>query len=130
MDLDDEEREFRSLLSRNIKRFRAKLGFSQLGLSLELNISPTFLCDVETGKKWASPKTLVRIAQALGVKPYELFIPEETSPPSGDFDVLQKCLDDVRLSVKLSVKQSVEKSIDESVANIREHYLSTNTSLE
>jgi transcriptional regulator with XRE-family HTH domain len=121
--MDNEEWEFRSLLSRNIKRFRARLGLSQLSLALELNISPTFLSDIETGKKWASPTMLVRISKALGIKTHELFSIEETEQGDFDSNVLQKCLDDVQLSVKLSVKQSVEKSIEGSIAAIKEYYL-------
>jgi hypothetical protein len=40
--MDTDERTCRELLSRNIKKFRERLGFSQLDLSLELEISTTF----------------------------------------------------------------------------------------
>jgi transcriptional regulator with XRE-family HTH domain len=66
-------------LSRNIKRFRERLGFSQLDLSLELEISTTFLSDIETCQKWVSPKTLAKIAKALKTEVYELFKPEDAT---------------------------------------------------
>jgi transcriptional regulator with XRE-family HTH domain len=76
--MDTDERTCRELLSRNIKRFRERLGFSQLDLSLELEISTTFLSDIETCQKWVSPKTLGKIAKALKTEVYELFKPEDT----------------------------------------------------
>ncbi|MDR2072470.1 MAG: helix-turn-helix domain-containing protein [Spirochaetaceae bacterium] len=75
--MDADERTCRELLSRNIKRFRERLGFYQLDLSLELEISTTFLSDIETCQKWVSPRTLAKIARALKAEVYELFTPED-----------------------------------------------------
>ncbi|GHV92916.1 hypothetical protein AGMMS50268_34190 [Spirochaetia bacterium] len=81
--MNRDESECRELLSRNIKLYRSRLGFSQLDLALELDISTTFLSDIETGKKWVSPKTLALIAKVLKVDIYELFKPgEETTNPA------------------------------------------------
>ena len=77
--MNKDEKECRALLGRNIKRFRNRLGLSQLNLSLELGISATFLSDLETGKKWVSEQTLSKIARVLKVEIYELFRPEQTA---------------------------------------------------
>jgi predicted aldo/keto reductase-like oxidoreductase len=55
-------------LSRNIKRFRSRIGLSQLHLALELGISTTFLSDIETGKKWVSAQTLSQLTKALKIE--------------------------------------------------------------
>ncbi len=73
--MDRDESKCRALLSRNIKQYRSRLGFSQLDLTLELDISTTFLSDIETGKKWVSPKTLAHIAKFLKVDIFEIFKP-------------------------------------------------------
>jgi transcriptional regulator with XRE-family HTH domain len=116
--MNDDEWECRALLSRNIKRFRSRLGLSQLNLSLELDISPNFLSDIETGKKWVSPNTLAQLAKVLKIEIYELFKPEEAVPADVSA-ALEKCLDDV----SQTVRQSFERSFEESLASLREYYL-------
>jgi transcriptional regulator with XRE-family HTH domain len=44
-----------------------------MALAEKLEISTNFLSDIEHCKAWVSPSTLVRIAAALDVEPYELF---------------------------------------------------------
>lgn len=46
---------------------------------LKAEISPGFLSDIENGKKWGSFETLIAIANALEVEPYELLLPPQTS---------------------------------------------------
>jgi DNA-binding XRE family transcriptional regulator len=55
--MNKDEKNCRAILSQNIKRYRDRLGLSQLHLALELGISTTFLSDIETGKKWISAQT-------------------------------------------------------------------------
>jgi transcriptional regulator with XRE-family HTH domain len=71
--MQQDERECRELLSKNIKRFRNRLGLSQLNLALDLEMSTTFLSDIETGKKWVSARTLAQIAKALKIEIFEFF---------------------------------------------------------
>jgi transcriptional regulator with XRE-family HTH domain len=116
------EKECRSLLSANIKQYRSRLGLSQLTLALELDISPNFLSDIETGKKWVSPDTLARLANALHIEIYDLFRPQQV--PSDDITaVIAKYLDDVSLSIEKSVEEAVKQSVEQSLKNIREYYM-------
>jgi transcriptional regulator with XRE-family HTH domain len=75
------ERELRTILSLNIKRYRTSHRLSQAQLAERLNVSVNFLCNIENGKKWFSPQTMVKFASALNIEPYELFKPEEAVPP-------------------------------------------------
>jgi transcriptional regulator with XRE-family HTH domain len=116
------ESECRKLFSQNIKRYRSRLGLSQLNLALDLGISPNFLSDIETGKKWVSPNTIVQLANALKIEVYELFKPEEAITPDANV-IISKCLDDVSTSIRQSVERSVKQSVEESLHNIREYYI-------
>jgi transcriptional regulator with XRE-family HTH domain len=69
-------------LSANLKRYRSYRKFSQAELAEKLEISIPFLSDVENGRKWISPATLVKFAGALGIEPYELFKPAEALSPN------------------------------------------------
>jgi transcriptional regulator with XRE-family HTH domain len=67
------EDELRGILSSNIKRCRARDNMSQMALAEKLDISTNFLSDIERCKAWISPLTLVKLAAALNIEPYELF---------------------------------------------------------
>jgi transcriptional regulator with XRE-family HTH domain len=69
----------RSLLSRNIRQFRVVSGLSQEQLAEKAGISVPFLGAIERGEKWPSPETFANIAYGLGVEPYDLVKPENTS---------------------------------------------------
>ncbi|ULQ60688.1 helix-turn-helix transcriptional regulator [Brucepastera parasyntrophica] len=75
------EVEIRGILSSNLKKYRNYRKFSQAELAEKLDISIPFLSDVENGRKWISPLTLVKLASALDIEPYELFKPENAVSP-------------------------------------------------
>jgi transcriptional regulator with XRE-family HTH domain len=104
------EHELRSILSINLKRYRGYRKLSQAELAEKLGISIPFLSDVENGRKWVSPVTLVKFATALKIEPYELFKPETTLTPSVA-TALSKWSDEV--------SEAVNATLD----NIRGHYL-------
>jgi len=74
------EQELRKILSGNIKRHRSYCQWSQERLAEEVDISVPFLSDIENGRKWLSPATLVKFAAALRIEPFELLMPEERIP--------------------------------------------------
>jgi transcriptional regulator with XRE-family HTH domain len=124
--MDRDESECRELLSRNIKLYRSRLGFSQMDLALELDISTTFLSDIETGKKWVSPKTLALIAKILKVDIYELFKPEEEPlNPALSAEVVKylDSVDDTLVKqITHSIEPAIERTIIRSVAKMRKFY--------
>ena len=71
--------ELNDIYIQNIKRLRKANDFSQEILAEKAGISPSFLSDIENGKKWGSFETLVALANALEVEPYELLLPPQTS---------------------------------------------------
>jgi transcriptional regulator with XRE-family HTH domain len=56
-----------------IKKIRTQKGLSQMTLSLQSNLSQSFLASIETGKKMPSLLTIIKIANALNISPKELF---------------------------------------------------------
>ena len=71
------ESDLRAILGGNLKKHRLFKGFSQAKLAEILDISPNFISDLETGKRWLSSDTLVNIAEALGVEAYEFLRPRQ-----------------------------------------------------
>jgi transcriptional regulator with XRE-family HTH domain len=69
------ESDLRAILGENLRKYRTLKGFSQAKLAEILDISPNFISDLETGKRWLSSDTLVNFSEVLGVEVYELLKP-------------------------------------------------------
>jgi len=67
-----EGQELQGILSNNIRRCRKRENLSQGKLAEKLGISANFLSNIEHCKNWVSPDTLVKLAAALNIEPYEL----------------------------------------------------------
>jgi len=74
------ERELLKVLSGNIKLYRSRFNLTQAELAEKVNISINFLSDIETGKKWASPINLVKLANIFNIEVYELLKPINILP--------------------------------------------------
>ena len=74
------EKELRTTLGANLKRYRNIHKITQMEFAEKVNISIPFLSDIENGKKWVSPKTLVKMADTLKIEAYELLKPERVLP--------------------------------------------------
>jgi len=119
--MDRNEKDCRAILSRNIKRFRNRIGLSQLHLALELGISTTFLSDIETGKKWVSAQTLSRIAKTLKIEVYELFKPEKNIRDDVTA-AIASYLDDVDDALIKSIEEAVRPAVKRSIKKMRRYY--------
>ena len=60
----------------NIKRIRLQKHVTQAFIAEKIGITDKYWSDIETGRKPCSLDTLVSIANALEVEPYELLLPE------------------------------------------------------
>ena len=88
------ERDLRNILSQNIRRFRSYRKLSQAEFAEKIDISIPFLSDIENGKKWISPTTLLKMADALNIEAYE-FLKPETIIPDNVVNILEKFSADI-----------------------------------
>jgi transcriptional regulator with XRE-family HTH domain len=102
------ESDLRLILGENLRRYRIIKGYSQAKLAEILDISPNFISDLETGKRWLSSDTLVSFSEILGVEPYELIKPKEI-PSDENMEFVKNYTK--RASVMAS--NAVIKSLDE-----------------
>ena len=115
------ENDCRTILSQNIKRFRNRIGLSQMHMALELGISTTFLSDIETGKKWVSAQTLSKIAKTLKIEVYELFKPEKSIRDDVTAAITQY-LDDVDDALIKSIEEAVRPAVKRSIKKMHRYY--------
>jgi transcriptional regulator with XRE-family HTH domain len=93
------ERELLKIFSSNIKLYRARFKWSQAELAEKINISINFLSDIENGKKWASPITMVKFANIFDVKAYELLKPLDLLPENY-CGIIDKFAEDIHYAVE------------------------------
>ncbi len=64
----------RYCLSSNLRVRRAILGISQEELARRANLSSGFIANLETGRNFPSSKAILKIASAMKMEPWKLFI--------------------------------------------------------
>ena len=69
--------ELREDLSQNLKKYRKQKGWSQFKLAEKAEISEQTINSIEGLRLWPSDKTLSKIASALEVEMYQLFVPQK-----------------------------------------------------
>ena len=90
-------------MSANIKYYRAKLGFTQERLADTIGLSDQTINDIEGCRTWVSDKTIIKIARALNVEPYQLLFPqteaEKLFPVKLPADILQDLKDTIKIDI-------------------------------
>ena len=71
--------DIKAIFGKNVKFLRYRKGYSQADLAEKIDISITFLSNIERGIKYPQPDMLSKIANALGVDVNELFVVEPIS---------------------------------------------------
>ena len=67
--------ELGKLYSENIKRIRMEKNLSQEKLAELADVSSPYISEIENQKKVGKFETIAALSNALGVEPYELFLP-------------------------------------------------------
>jgi transcriptional regulator with XRE-family HTH domain len=120
-----EEKELRTVLAANIKKYRNRRGWNQLFLAETIGISANYLSAVETGKGWVTPLTLVKLAKALEIEVFELFmpvIPASSTENEGEFKKIRRFAKDLTLVLDASTSEALN-SIKNNVAKVCKEYL-------
>lgn len=66
--------DIRKILASNIRKRRKELGITQIKLAELADISEPYMNDIERCQTWVSDKTLAKLAWALNLDLYELFL--------------------------------------------------------
>jgi len=111
------ETDLRNLFSQNIKRYRQMKGWSQEKLAEKMEISTNYLSEIETGKGWVSPFSLVKLANAMEIEVFELFKPQE-AVSADTLIMINKCLTDFSSSIKVSFEKSLNDSMQKIQKNL------------
>lgn len=69
--------ELRAVFIDNVKKYRKQNKLSQMALAERCETSTSYIGEIEIGKKFPSVEMIQKIALALNVQPYRLFMEEK-----------------------------------------------------
>jgi len=109
----------RDILASNLKENRKKHGISQAKLAEKANITTQYIAMIEVSRKFPTPEMLDRIAKALDIEAYELFVVKPS--PEGAMELLH---DTLVGNIERIVGEAVEKAVADKFEKIRLQSLS------
>ncbi|HUX20175.1 MAG TPA: helix-turn-helix transcriptional regulator [Spirochaetia bacterium] len=101
------------ILRTNVKRARKELGYSQMKLAELCGMSTSFLGEIELGRKFPSAQSLQRLADALGLRPFQLFLEEEDWATFEKYNVLTNLFRELRQRLDEEVTETFQKYISQ-----------------
>jgi len=98
----------------NMKEFRKKEGISQMKLAECLNASPTYIGEIEVGKKFPSMDMIERIAAILKIKPYLFFIDRtaEQTDASAYPKLPRSMQNELRSELNFSINELIRETLE------------------
>ena len=103
-----EKNSIREILAKNLRENRRKCGFSQEKLAENTGISTQYLAMMEIARKFPSSDVLERLAKAMGIKVYELFLVDHS--PKEELELLRE-------KIISEMKQTFDESLKNALAS-------------
>jgi transcriptional regulator with XRE-family HTH domain len=100
----------KKILSRNLRENRRKCGLSQEKLAEKAGISTQYLAMLEIARKFPTSEVLERLAGAMDIKVYELFLIDHS--PREELERLEQ-------SIIANIEHVVRETIQETLAENR-----------
>ena len=106
----ENEPRIREIFASKVREYRRKHGFTQEKLAEIVGISTHYLAMLETGRNFVTSDTLERLASALEIPVFELFITEQS--PRVELELLRQ---DIVKEIKNEINQTVSKAIKQAL---------------
>ena len=104
----------REIFAKNLRNNRRRCGFSQEKLAEKTKISTQYLAMMEIARKFPTAEVLERLAMAMDIKVYELFLIDHS--PREELELLrQEILQDINNSIDDKLQQSIVFYIENAV---------------
>ena len=65
------------VIARNVKQARKRIGLSQADVAKGAGLSDSYLSEIERARRNPSAEALQRLAETLGLRPYQLLLEED-----------------------------------------------------
>jgi len=101
------------LLSTNIREIRNQYGYSQQKLAELCDVSTNYISEIEIARKFPSAKTLQKLANVLGLKPYQLFFSGEEWKTFDKYNELMKIISELKITVGEDIEEVIKHHLYE-----------------
>ena len=107
-------KELQAIFSRNIKAERTRRGLSQLKFAEKADLSVGYVCDLESGRRWGTPETFVKLAEALEIEPFQLLL-DYAEVQSAEIRRNQAAFANLESMLRENITKAVNKTIKETL---------------
>jgi transcriptional regulator with XRE-family HTH domain len=105
----------RDILAHNLKEKRRNCGFSQEKLAEMVNVSTHHIATIETARNYPTLDLVERLANALNIEIYELFI-NQLSPP----EEMERLYQTVAKNIEQLISENMERLYQTTAKNIEQ----------
>jgi len=101
-----------TIFIKNLKEHRKKCGFTQALLAEKVKVTPHYIGMIEMGRNFPTTDLIERIARALNIDIYELFV--ENNSPTKEMEKLRyEIIDEIKKTITETVIQAVREAFKE-----------------
>jgi transcriptional regulator with XRE-family HTH domain len=119
MGMKEKPEKIRQILAQNIKKRRESLGMTQEELAETANLSVQTINTIEGCRMWISDKSITRLAKALNIEIFQLFMPHRMNINELDTRHIAVLLEFWQ-KTKLSVEK-MDSQIDDDFREVLQH---------
>lgn len=112
----------RYTLAQNIKRRRKQMNLTQSALANHANISETHINEIERCITWVREETLEKIADALHLEPYELFMPLNSDETKDNKTEKVENAYNIMNSKKQELYEQIKSTVDYAIRQVTAIY--------
>ena len=107
----------------NLKILRKKEGFSQMKLAEYCDTAPSYIGDIEIGRRFPSIEMIEKMADALKIEPYHLFKkPEKNNDNFNSEQIFPSLPNSMKRQIKTQIITQLDHSANEIINEILEKY--------
>jgi transcriptional regulator with XRE-family HTH domain len=113
----------KQIFIRNMKEFRKKEGLSQMKLAEYCDTAPSYIGDIEIGRRFPSMELIEKIAEILRIEPYHFFKNQTDNSRNCDTESLFPLLpNSMKDQIKTQIKTQIDRSTNEILNEILNKY--------
>jgi transcriptional regulator with XRE-family HTH domain len=111
----------KQIFIRNLKELRKKEGFSQMKLAEYCNTAPSYIGDIEIGRRFPSMDMIEKMADILRIEPYRFFKNQTDNNANPDTEnIFPRLPNSMKKQIATQIKTQIDQSTSEILSEINE----------
>ena len=107
--------ELQEIFSTNLKKARNMANLSQMKLAEKANLSVGYICDLESGRRWGTPETFSKLADALNINPFELLLPNLSASETNAVEL--SCRHEIIAQLNDSLRKNITSAVNKAISD-------------